>query len=158
LRPRRTHRRRAARGHGPSDRPRAAGFPPSPGPATHDRRLQRGDHPPLPGRRGDGGRPAGRRLTPGSINRTDRWWQLHTGRLEYASDPWKPLFFAVYRDAATDRVDGIAAYHTDETWHEMLPAVNLMVYGLFATGPEAEQALWRYLLSIDWVARVKTGR
>jgi predicted acetyltransferase len=53
----------------------------------------------------------------------------------------------------------MAAYRADETWNAKLPAVNLRVPngGLIAATPEAEVALWRYLMSVDWVARVKTG-
>jgi predicted acetyltransferase len=79
-----------------------------------------------------------RRLTPGAINRPDPWWQLNTGQTVYASDPYTPKFFAVYRDSATGRVDGMAAYQTDETWHSKRPAVNLTVRGLItATGRRA---------------------
>lgn len=99
-----------------------------------------------------------RRLTPGAIDRDERWWELATGRVVYPTDPWEPGFFAVYRDAATGRVDGLAAYRTDETWHSKLPAVNLTVGDLIAATADAERALWRYLLSVDWVAVVRSGR
>ncbi|WP_405767751.1 GNAT family N-acetyltransferase [Actinacidiphila glaucinigra] len=93
---------------------------------------------------------------PGAINRTERFWEYATGTVVNPAFPWKEPIFVLYRDAS-GRVDGLAAYTAEDTWHGMFPKVPLTVRELFAATPEAERALWRYLLAIDWVATVRTG-
>ncbi|WP_127357162.1 GNAT family N-acetyltransferase [Actinacidiphila soli] len=98
-----------------------------------------------------------RRLTPGAINRTDRWWELSTGAVRIPSADWTEPLFVVYRDTASDRVDGLATYKVEEKWHGMYPDCPLTVSHLIATTPDAERALWRYLLSVDWLTKLRTG-
>ncbi|MDX3076498.1 GNAT family N-acetyltransferase [Streptomyces sp. MI02-7b] len=94
---------------------------------------------------------------PGSINRNDRWWELFTGKVQVpGGDPWKEPIFAFYRDSA-GRIDGLAAYTVDDKWRGMYPESPLEVKQLIAATPAAERALWRFLLSIDWVTTVRTG-
>lgn len=93
---------------------------------------------------------------PGAINRTERNWEYATGTVINPSFPWKEPTFVLYRDAS-GRVDGLAAYTAEDTWHGMFPKVPLTVRELIAATPEAERALWRYLLAMDWVATVRTG-
>ncbi|MFJ4851167.1 MULTISPECIES: GNAT family N-acetyltransferase [unclassified Streptomyces] len=94
---------------------------------------------------------------PGSINRNDRWWEQFTGKVRMSADePWKEPIFAFYRDSS-GRVDGLAAYTVADEWHGMYPQAPLEIKNLIAATPAAERALWRYLLSIDWVTTVRTG-
>ncbi|MFC5032224.1 GNAT family N-acetyltransferase [Streptomyces sp. So13.3] len=98
-----------------------------------------------------------RRLTPGAIDRTDRWWDMDTGLLTFPSMPWKEPFYAVYRDAS-GQVDGLATYSiTDHRWSNKFPRVTLETGKLIAASPAAELALWRYLFSVDWVTELKSG-
>lgn len=98
-----------------------------------------------------------RALNPGAINRKPNWWALHTGETAFPTQPWKEPFFAVYRDA-DGRIDGLLAYDTvDHPWPGKLPKVDASVRQLIAATPAAETALWRFLLSLDWVTLVKSG-
>jgi predicted acetyltransferase len=97
-----------------------------------------------------------RRRTPGAINRTELWWQLETGEIRNPAQGWTEPMFAVYRDA-TGQATGLATYTVEEKWHGMYPECPLSVRGLIAATPEAEAALWRFLLSVDWVSTVKAG-
>ncbi|HZG02156.1 MAG TPA: GNAT family N-acetyltransferase [Streptomyces sp.] len=93
----------------------------------------------------------------GMINRTERWWKLHTGALTWPGSGWKQPFHVLYRDAA-GQVQGLATYTADDHWEGKAPYVNLHVRDLIAATPAAERALWHYLLSVDWVSTVHTGR
>jgi predicted acetyltransferase len=98
-----------------------------------------------------------RALHPGAINRTPSWWETHTGERVFPSDPYTETFFAVYRDAS-GLVDGLVAYTTqDHHWPGKLPRVDASVRQLIAATPVAETALWRFLLSLDWVTLLKSG-
>ncbi|MFJ9245459.1 GNAT family N-acetyltransferase [Streptomyces sp. NPDC101776] len=100
-----------------------------------------------------------RHAQPGAINRDDRYWQVATGavRLTRAA-PWAEPFYAVYR-AADGEVRGLAKYVCDDTWNDAKqPHDTATVKSLIATTPAAERALWHHLCSIDWVAKVKSGR
>lgn len=98
-----------------------------------------------------------RAATPGAIDRTPFWWELETGRTSLPSRPWREPFFALYRDA-DGRVDGMVEYTVaDEYWPNKLPKVDCTVQQLTGATPAAEAALWRYVLSLDWVTTVKSG-
>ncbi|MFI7403730.1 GNAT family N-acetyltransferase [Streptomyces sp. NPDC049541] len=98
-----------------------------------------------------------RRATPGAVSRGDWWWQLNTGAVRV--DPkWTEPFFAAYR-SADGTLEGLVAYEVDDNWGDAKqPADTATVRGLITTTPAAEQALWRYLASIDWVTRLKSGQ
>ncbi|MET7827683.1 GNAT family N-acetyltransferase [Streptomyces sp. NPDC005386] len=95
---------------------------------------------------------------PGAINRDDRWWQINTGVLRLGADPWKEPFYAAYRSASGE-IEGLVSYESDDHWDDSnQPQNTATVNWLLAVTPAAERALWRYLCSIDWITRVKTGR
>ncbi|GAA2623423.1 GNAT family N-acetyltransferase [Streptomyces axinellae] len=91
----------------------------------------------------------------GAIDRTDRWWDLQCGILRFA-EPVAPPFHAVYRDA-DGTVGGAVTYSSDDVWRAKLPEQTVTVADLFATAPAGERALWRFVLSMDWIQRVRTG-
>jgi predicted acetyltransferase len=98
-----------------------------------------------------------RRAQPGAINRDERWWQVATGVLRLHRSAWTEPFYAVYR-SADGEVEGLATYVCDETWGDAKQPLNTAtVKGLIGLTPAAERALWRYLCSIDWVVKVKSG-
>ncbi|MFE2580054.1 GNAT family N-acetyltransferase [Streptomyces sp. NPDC059378] len=97
-----------------------------------------------------------RRGQPGAISRDDLWWRVNTGVVRFDTS-WTEPFYAVYR-SADGEVEGLVSYECDTVWDDAKqPRVTASVDWLIASTPAAERALWRYLCSIDWVARVKTG-
>lgn len=101
-----------------------------------------------------------RAAQPGAVDRSAGWWERQTGLVQYSYDPYKAAFFAVYRasEAAGGQIEGLVKYRADDTWGDAKQPLNtVQVKDLIATTPEAERALWHYLCSIDWVAKVRTG-
>ncbi|CAL9499152.1 GNAT family N-acetyltransferase [Streptomyces werraensis] len=97
-----------------------------------------------------------RRSQPGAVSRDELWWQLATGAVRFHATFHEP-FHVVHRSAAGE-VQGMAAYTTDDTWGDAKQPLNTAkVKWLIGVTPAAERALWRYLCSIDWVVRVKSG-
>ncbi|MGV9250588.1 GNAT family N-acetyltransferase [Streptomyces sp. NPDC003697] len=98
-----------------------------------------------------------RRSRPGVISRDERWWQVATGALRPEPGPWTEPFHALYR-SADGTVEGLVGYVCDDTWGDGKQPLNTAtVKSLIAVSPAAERALWRYLCSIDWITRVRTG-
>ncbi|MCQ4084620.1 GNAT family N-acetyltransferase [Streptomyces sp. RB6PN25] len=98
-----------------------------------------------------------RRLTPGAINRTENWWRINTGEIRFPSRPWTEPFHAVYRDAATGRIDGMLSYTIDDVWDGKLPQDTLTVRQMITATPRAERELWQYALCVDWVVKLASG-
>ncbi|MFD4917462.1 GNAT family N-acetyltransferase [Streptomyces virginiae] len=95
--------------------------------------------------------------TPGAVNRDERWWSLATGLEEWSYRPFQDKFYAMYRTAAGE-VAGLAVYGADDHWTDAkVPQSTVQVRDLLAVSPKAERALWRFLCSIDWVLKVRTG-
>ncbi|MFG2977843.1 GNAT family N-acetyltransferase [Streptomyces sp. NPDC048331] len=98
-----------------------------------------------------------RAITPGAVDRNERWWSLATGLEEWSYRPYKDNFHAVYRTAEGE-VAGLAVYSADDHWTDAkLPENTVQVKDLLAVTPQAERALWQFLCSIDWVTKVRTG-
>jgi predicted acetyltransferase len=97
-----------------------------------------------------------RRATPGAIDLREAWWRVFTGDVRRPGEPWTERFHAVYRDAS-GRVDGLLSYTVDDVWPGKMPDNTLTVERLSAATTQAEQALWRYALSMDWVTKVASG-
>lgn len=96
-----------------------------------------------------------RRAQPGAVSRNELWWQVNTGVLGRGSG-WTEPFYAVYR-AASGEVEGLVSYECDDHWHDKQPHNTADVNWLLAATPAAERALWRFLCSIDWITKVKSG-
>ncbi|MEU6406297.1 GNAT family N-acetyltransferase [Streptomyces sp. NPDC046985] len=98
-----------------------------------------------------------RRVQPGAIDRSERWWQVNTGVIRQDRFPWTEPFYAVYR-GADGVVEGLAAYVCDDVWGDAKQPLNTAtVKNLIAVTPAAERELWLHLCSIDWVTKVKSG-
>lgn len=93
----------------------------------------------------------------GVVNRDERWWELNTGVTVLEPAEWTEPFYAVYR-AATGETEGYVTYRADTAWADnKQPANTATVSDLIAVTPAAERALWQYVCSIDWIAKVRTG-
>jgi predicted acetyltransferase len=96
-----------------------------------------------------------RRAQPGAVSRPELWWPINTGALRLGPG-WTEPFYAAYRGPSGE-VEGLVSYTSDDTWHGKQPHNTADVNWLLGTGPAAERALWRYLCSIDWITKVKSG-
>lgn len=63
----------------------------------------------------------------------------------------------VHRDAG-GTLQGMASFTTDRQWDRGVPDGTATVHWLVATTPTAERALWRSVLSMDWVRRVRADQ
>ncbi|MFI9269555.1 GNAT family N-acetyltransferase [Kitasatospora sp. NPDC052896] len=94
-----------------------------------------------------------RRGRPGAIARDAAFWKPLTGEMTMPGREWKEPFAVVHRDAA-GTVTGLAVYRVDDNWAGPVPDNTLTVRDFLALDPPTEVALWRYLLSVDWVRHV----
>ncbi|MEV2193881.1 GNAT family N-acetyltransferase [Streptomyces phaeochromogenes] len=98
-----------------------------------------------------------RRAQPGVVDRDERWWQVRTGGLVLDPASWTEPFHAVYRNAE-GVVEGLLTYTVDDHWGDVKqPLETAKVKDMIAVTPAAERALWRYVCSVDWVTKVRTG-
>lgn len=94
-----------------------------------------------------------RRGQAGAITRARTDWRLLTGDLRSPYRKWQEPA-AVLRRGADGSPDGIALYHADGGWRHGDPEYTLTVDDLLAAHPAAAAALWRHLLSTEWVTHV----
>ncbi|MFJ2959481.1 GNAT family N-acetyltransferase [Streptomyces sp. NPDC087270] len=96
-----------------------------------------------------------RAATPGAIDRPPLWWRRTTGEVRLPE--WKERYCALYR-GPDGEVDGFVLWDVqDHHWPGKLPRAELTVGDLIAATPAAEQALWRFLFSMDWITRITSG-
>lgn len=92
-----------------------------------------------------------RATRPGGVGRTDQGWRLLT---EVDPPSWRNGATARRLVHVPDR--GFATYRIKDDWDGSLPNGQVRVGTLVATDPEAEQALWQHLTSIDLTTMVHT--
>src|SRR5215469_14139655 len=94
--------------------------------------------------------------TPGMLARSSTWWQTRI-----LDDPeWRrgsngDLQCAVLEHEG--RPTAYALYQMNSSFDRGLQAGSVAVIEAVGDSPEATQAIWRYLLDIDWMARVKAS-
>ena len=93
--------------------------------------------------------------TPGMFERTRDWWEAH--RLadpEAERHGGGPMFKAAWeRDG---RPEAYALYRVHQKW-DTEPVGHLEVLETMGTGPVAIREMWRFLIGVDLVARIKGG-
>ncbi|MFJ3899992.1 GNAT family N-acetyltransferase [Streptomyces sp. NPDC090025] len=93
----------------------------------------------------------------GITQRTPRDWDYGTGHDAVLSTPWTEPFYAVHRNAAGEP-EGYVSYRSEDRWSDgKQPTNTATVRDLIAATPAAERALWRFVCSVDWITRVRTG-
>jgi predicted acetyltransferase len=95
-----------------------------------------------------------RRKTPGMFARPRNWWEF---RVLFDAPEWRggagPKRFALFeRDG---RPEGYAIYRHKPKFEEGAADSELVVVEAIATDGVPTAAVWRYLLDIDWSARIK---
>ena len=92
--------------------------------------------------------------TPGMFARTRTWWDSRV-----LDDPeWRrqgggELSIAVLEDDGAPQA--YALYRLNFAYDDGVPTGTVVVLEAIAATPEAEVAIWRYLLDIDWMAKIE---
>jgi predicted acetyltransferase len=94
------------------------------------------------------------RERPGVFIRSRDWWELRTLRdqPENRQGAGPKRFVALELDG---RTAGYAIYRHQMAWDEGSSSGRIVVVEAIADGVQANKELWRYLLDIDWVARIE---
>jgi predicted acetyltransferase len=94
------------------------------------------------------------RVTPGMFARTSAWWQDRV----LNDMEWKRRGGGFLQCALLE-VDGrpaaYALYRINAAFERGVQTGNIFVVEAMGDSPEATHAIWRFLLDIDWLARVK---
>ena len=94
--------------------------------------------------------------TPGMFARSSAWWQVRTlDDPEWRRGPNGDLLCAVLEDGGRPRA--YALYRMNSAFEQGLQSGSVAVVEAVGDSPEATRAIWRSLLDIDWMARVKAG-
>jgi predicted acetyltransferase len=89
---------------------------------------------------------------PGAVSRTPAFWEAEM--LAPVTPESGARFFVLYQGAA-GRVEGAAYYRPQRQSLDNLSQTTVLVEEVLAVTPAARVALWRYLLSLDLVAKVR---
>jgi predicted acetyltransferase len=94
-------------------------------------------------------------ITPGMFARSSAWWQART----LADPEWRRRGAGELRCAvveANGRSTAYALYRVNMALDRGVPTGSLDVIEALGDSPEATRAIWRFLLDIDWTARVRS--
>jgi predicted acetyltransferase len=94
------------------------------------------------------------RVTPGMFARSGEWWQ---DRILLDAD-WKRRGGGFLQCAVLDiggKPSAYALYRVNVSFERGVQSGNIFVVEAMGDSPEAENSIWRFLLDIDWIARVK---
>jgi predicted acetyltransferase len=94
--------------------------------------------------------------TPGMFARSSAWWQTRM----LVDPPWRrgtggDLQCAVLEQEG--RPSAYALYRMNSAFERGLQTGSVLVIEAIGESPEAMRAIWRYLLDIDWMARVRAS-
>ena len=95
-----------------------------------------------------------RRGQPGELSRPQAWWDVYARDPEWTRQGASRHYDVVY-ESAPGRVDGWVSYRVENRWPSGLAANIIKVRMLIGLTPEAEAALWRYLLDLDLAGSVQ---
>jgi predicted acetyltransferase len=96
-----------------------------------------------------------RRAVPGHLDRDDRWWTRTVHDLPEEREGATERRYVLHTEP-DGTVTGYAAYRIKTSWTETgEPDGTLLVQEAYATSTPAYAALWRFLLSLDLVRRVR---
>lgn len=96
---------------------------------------------------------AARRLRPGDLARIPAWWDRYFKDPEKERDGGTARFYAVH-ESAPGQADGYVSWRIKHNWHDTNANNELRVDELVAASPEANAALWRFVLDVDLVGKV----
>ena len=97
-----------------------------------------------------------RRTRPGSIQRTDLWWDRTLEQIAVpGADPWRGMQVVARDD--TGAVGGYLRYHVDRRWDQMNPRCVVHVDELMAVTDAAYRDLWRFACDVDLAVAVEAA-
>src|SRR5207249_2441613 len=94
--------------------------------------------------------------TPGMFHRTSAWWQARA----LADPEWRRRGGGELQCVIVEFERGPAAYalyRMSMAFDRGIQTGTIDVVEAMGDSPEATRAIWRYLLDIDWMARVRAG-
>ena len=92
--------------------------------------------------------------TPGMLARTRTWWDARVlDDPDWRRDGGGELSVAVLEDDGGPQA--YALYRLNFAYDDGVPTGAVVVLEAIGATPEAEIAIWRYLLDIDWMARIE---
>jgi predicted acetyltransferase len=89
-----------------------------------------------------------RRGQPGELDRSQVWWDVYARDPEWTRQGASRHYDVVY-ESGPGRVDGWVSYRVENGWPHGLAANIVKVRMLVGLTPEAEAAIWRYILDMD---------
>jgi predicted acetyltransferase len=89
-----------------------------------------------------------RRGQPGELDRPQAWWDVYARDPEWTRQGASRHYDVVY-ESGPGRVDGWVSYRVENGWPHGLAANIIKVRMLVGLTPEAEAAIWRYVLDMD---------
>jgi predicted acetyltransferase len=95
-----------------------------------------------------------RRGQPGELTRPQSWWDVYARDPEWTRQGASRDYDVVY-ESGPGRVDGWVSYRIEARWPNGLAANVVKVRMLVGLTPEAEAALWRYVLDLDLAGTIQ---
>jgi predicted acetyltransferase len=92
--------------------------------------------------------------TVGMFTRTPEWWKARRFYRRPGQPGGQQVRVVIELDGAPE---AYALYRLDIGFHHMVSKTTLEVGEALGTSPHALAAIWRYLLAIDWVARIEAS-
>ncbi len=92
--------------------------------------------------------------TPGMFTRTPGWWQVRRLHQRPGRPGGEQVRVALELDGA---LEAYALYRLNFGVRNMVTTTTLEIGEALGTSPRAQAAIWRYLLAIDWVARIEAN-
>ncbi|MDQ6617164.1 MAG: GNAT family N-acetyltransferase [Actinomycetota bacterium] len=94
-----------------------------------------------------------RRLRPGELSRSPRWWDLHLRDPEKDREGAGGRMYAVH-ESAQGAADGWVSYRYRPSWPAGIPRHQVEIDDLVALDAAGLTALWRFVLDLDLVEQV----
>jgi predicted acetyltransferase len=92
--------------------------------------------------------------TPGMFTRTRGWWQVRRLHQRPGRPGGEQMRVAIELDG---ELEAYALYRLNFGARNMITETTLEIGEALGTSPRALAAIWRYLLAIDWVARIEAS-
>jgi len=93
---------------------------------------------------------------PGSIERSERWWDRHLRQVDVPGEKPSTSYWTLYR-SPDGEVEGYLHYQGKQNWENMRPKGTLTVDELCVTTRAAYQRLWQYCCDVDLMTSVEAG-